>query len=143
MTLYGYWFTKKYFIEPWTIPKFNKRLSCHSEQLNSTQDSPYILYINSASCCSSQFKLIFYISRWKLHCTCISSTVRHNMSKEGDVMKNHLSYESVFNTTCMYIYTCFMVCMTRWAHSTLESYSMDIEWCKNVTFRYITSNGDG
>ena len=24
---------EKYFIEPWTIPMFNKRLSCHSEPL--------------------------------------------------------------------------------------------------------------
>ena len=34
---------EKYFIEPWTIPKFNKRLSCHSEPLVLT----YIINMSS------------------------------------------------------------------------------------------------
>ena len=36
---------EKYFIEPWTIPMFNKRLSCHSEP-------PVLIYITNMS---SQF----------------------------------------------------------------------------------------
>ena len=43
---------EKYFIGPWTIPMFKKRLSCHSEPL-------VLTYITNMS---SQFKLIFYIS---------------------------------------------------------------------------------
>ena len=91
---------EKYFIEHWTIPKFNKRLSCHSEQLNSNAGfSLYTLYKFGILLFKSILIDIIY-KYGNVHCTCISSTVRHNMSKEGDVMKNHLSYESVFNTTC-------------------------------------------
>ena len=76
---------------------FNKRLSCQSEPLSVDLYNKYVKSI----------LLIDILYQYgNVHCTCISSIVRHSMSKEGDVMKNHLSYESVFNTTCTYTQSC-------------------------------------